>query len=133
MLYEGWFDASVLPLKRSTTVAYIIRHHSGRVIYARSYRIRYIKNSQEAEAYALRCLLTYAQVHNLKSLDIFGDCRNLIEDINGRQKKRTSQEIAQKIKEIGVCRIRWVPRDQNEIADRLSRHAPTRIRSGVLV
>ncbi len=85
-----------------------------------------VTTNNVAEYTALLKALEYLKFHNIKNVDIYGDSLLVVNQINGKWKVKSLnlqnyQKSCKNIIDEVNAKIHWIPRNQNERADYLSK------------
>jgi ribonuclease HI len=127
-LYLAYFDGSTKPIQKKSRIGFIIYAEDGKEVYKESKDIQYVGSSQKAERHALISLLKKIIELGIQneSIIIHGDCKSIIDIVNEEHKikerhKNTYNMVHGLLRNIPNCKIEWVKRSENSIADRLAR------------
>jgi ribonuclease HI len=126
-MYLAYFDGSSKPVQQKSRIGFIIYTEDGKEVYKESKEIQYA-SSQKAERCALVSLLNKIielGIHN-DPVIVYGDCKSIIDIVNEEHKikerhKKTYNMIHGLLNHIPNCKIEWVDRKKNNIADKLAR------------
>ncbi len=123
-MYYAWFDGSSSPSHNQGKMGGVVISPKSEVVLKYSTRTNYME-SVFVEYDSLIYLLEKISKLRLEEVTIFGDCKIVIEHVNGwtlidKRKFNKRGRMARKfINNIPKCTIRWVPRERNEIANHL--------------
>lgn len=126
-VYDAAFDGSTRPEDKRSTIGFVI-HASKRNIICKAFRPVDFGTSVEIEYKALIELLKTASALKIKRIHIKGDCKVVIDQVNGYQNVGESLEIYHKqclmlLTRFDHCEITWVRRKHNFRANQLSRRS----------
>ena len=128
MKCQAWFDASVRTQTRQSTVGFYAKNENNKIIFENNYKIHYIQSTTKAEYIALILLLRALCLHEIKNVQIYGDNRIVIEQINQQAKCKGKylyylEQCQQLMKYFQKCELLWIPRKENQYADKLTKEA----------
>lgn len=124
-MYEAWFDASVR--RRRTSVGGVIMK-DGVIIESFTKEIRHRRSSCSAEYVAFIELMLRIQRLGIEEVNIYGDAMVIVTQV--KQTTQVSQDrplykyhrnAVKLLEQIPSWRMKWVPRRENKLADKLSR------------
>ena len=119
MKCRGYFDGSVIYNRRKDAYcAFVLISGDGRIIHQSASRHR-SANSQYAEGMALADLLRTALQYNIRSLEVFGDCQNIVITTKMRKQTDMNRHIIPLLDQFDDITIRWIKRRYNKYADKL--------------
>jgi ribonuclease HI len=124
--WSGWFDGAANPTNPGPRGigALIVIPGGQRIEISRSIGFG---SSNEAEYQALIALLEVAVERGCKHLIVRGDSQLVVNQVNGDWNVKTHEllvlhkKASQLVRSIGNVDLKWIPREQNREADRLSK------------
>ena len=124
---KGFFDGASRSNPGKAGAGSLLMDSSGKVVWTKAEYLG-IKTNNEAEYSALINLLTEARARGITTLDVYGDSQLVISQVTRawKIKKPHLFELASKVWELACgmsVSFKWVPREQNKLADALSNEA----------
>ena len=126
MSYTAFFDGSAEPNPGERSIGGLVYDTHGNLLYSFSDKIGYGTNN-EAEYEALIKVCTFIRNHGVWDVDIKGDSLLVINQVTNKWKCKTPRLIPlkRKVQEMLTSDVKFtlnhVPREQNTLADRLSK------------
>ncbi len=132
MIYKAFFDGSCF--LHHCGIGYVIRDGEGMLLYRAGIYVGH-GDALKAEYLALVALLHQLRCFGIANVIIHGDSRTVVHQINGlvatRQRNRFRRSI-QHIKALFSMHpgwaLKWVPREENGMADALATESLTQVR-----
>jgi ribonuclease HI len=120
-MYTAWCDGATYRHIKQSCIGYIIVDPNGNVIRRYSDRVPYSPFSATIESAALReCLVTLIQL-GIDNVTIYTDCKGLIDGIRSTTQVKHILVARSLLEQIPNATLKWIPRSQNRVADRLSK------------
>lgn len=130
--YDCYFDASYKD--KIARCAYFIKHN-GTIAYHKAFSIN-VKTSAKAEAASLHGLLYYLSTHveDGSIINVYGDALFLFESLASKRNKnyKKIKSLIKEMKSRFDLTIKYIPRNENNIADRLTKGKPLIINNEVI-
>ncbi len=132
MIYKAFFDGSCF--MRHCGIGYVIRDSSGEPVFRAGRYVGY-GDALKAEYLALLALLRQLHSMNIARVIVHGDSRTVVQQVNGlvaTRPRNRFRRFIQLIKMIFSLHpgwvLRWVPRQENGMADALATESLSQIR-----
>lgn len=113
-MYRCYYDASYYSEQKNGIAGVVIENEQGEVIAEKQYPFQGLNASQDAEAFALEKALENIKEKKLGNVQLFGDCKSLIEGIwAGRE---GFERLRDKMKEarVAMSQLTWIYREYNK-------------------
>lgn len=130
-MFVGYFDGcSKNNPGEAGAGAYIVDYTENKVIW-KGYKYLGIMTNNEAEYQSVILLLTMAKQFNISSIEVRGDSSLVVNQMNGIWKVKEPRMKALKAEAQSLMTdmkvtFKWVPREENSNADKLSNYAVKR-------
>ena len=130
-MFVGYFDGcSKNNPGEAGAGAYIVDYTENKVIW-KGYKYLGIMTNNEAEYQSVILLLTMAKQFNISSIEVRGDSSLVVNQMNGVWKVKEPRMKALKAEAQSLMTdmkvtFKWVPREENSNADKLSNYAVER-------
>ncbi len=130
-MFVGYFDGcSKNNPGEAGAGAYIVDYTENKVIW-KGYKYLGIMTNNEAEYQSVILLLTMAKQFNISSIEVRGDSSLVVNQMNGVWKVKEPRMKALKAEAQSIMTdmkvtFKWVPREENSNADKLSNYAVER-------
>ena len=130
-MFVGYFDGcSKNNPGEAGAGAYIVDYTENKVIW-KGYKYLGIMTNNEAEYQSVILLLTMAKQFNISSIEVRGDSSLVVNQMNGIWKVKEPRMKALKAEAQSLMTdmkvtFKWVPREENSNADKLSNYAVER-------
>ena len=130
-MFVGYFDGcSKNNPGEAGAGAYIVDYTENKVIW-KGYKYLGIMTNNEAEYQSVILLLTMAKQFNISSIEVRGDSALVVNQMNGIWKVKEPRMKALKAEAQSLMTdmkvtFKWVPREENSNADKLSNYAVER-------
>jgi ribonuclease HI len=130
-MFVGYFDGcSKNNPGEAGAGAYIVDYTENKVIW-KGYKYLGIMTNNEAEYQSVILLLTMAKQFNISSIEVRGDSSLVVNQMNGIWKVKEPRMKALKAEAQSIMTdmkvtFKWVPREENSNADKLSNYAVER-------
>jgi len=130
-MFVGYFDGcSKNNPGEAGAGAYIVDYTENKVIW-KGYKYLGIMTNNEAEYQSIILLLTMAKQFNISSIEVRGDSSLVVNQMNGIWKVKEPRMKALKAEAQSLMTdmkvtFKWVPREENSNADKLSNYAVER-------
>jgi ribonuclease HI len=124
--YRGFFDGASAGNPGRMGTGFAIFDKKEQLIFEHSEYIG-IGTNNEAEYQAFIFLLEFATLNKIENLEIFGDSKLVIMQVTGQWKVKAENlrpyviKAKKLIEQIPNCSIKWIARDKNSVADKLSK------------
>lgn len=124
--FKAYFDGSYRPIEKCACIGGFILDPKGKVVCKFSRRMPDIYDSNIVEYFALLEILKYIKKFKIKNVIIYGDNKNVVDQIYGSSKVNNNHYNAYKktislFSKIPNCKIIWKKRKHNGRADKLSK------------
>lgn len=133
LFYEAWVDGSLNLENEKASVSGIIKTSTGELVMEYSKEVDVLDCSTKVEYLAMIELVNELKKLGIENAVIHSDCKNMTDAINKIKKNKFSkikpdsqmnrlhQQAMEGLRELKYWIVKWIPRELNSEADKLSR------------